>query len=81
MSADPDDATRYMLCVNAITGKIVWQKEYKSSPHHLHPRNSFASGTPAVDGFCIGAAGVARAFSGPAASGGGVMAGGPGSLA
>jgi outer membrane protein assembly factor BamB len=49
MSADPEDATRYVLCLDAVTGKIIWQHEYASNPHHLHPRNSFASGTPAVD--------------------------------
>jgi outer membrane protein assembly factor BamB len=49
MSANPEDATRYMLCVDAVTGKILWQREYASTPHHLHPRNTFASGTPAVD--------------------------------
>ena len=49
MSGDPDNATRYMLCVDAVSGKIIWQREYASTVHHLHPRNSFASGTPAVD--------------------------------
>jgi outer membrane protein assembly factor BamB len=49
LSADPDDATRFMLCVDAVTGKIIWQKAYQSTPHHLHTRNTFASGTPTVD--------------------------------
>ena len=49
MSGDPENATRYVLCLNALSGKIVWQHEYSSTVHHLHPRNSFASGTPAVD--------------------------------
>lgn len=49
LSADPDNATRYMLCYDATNGKQLWQREYKSTPHHLHLRSSFASSTPAVD--------------------------------
>lgn len=49
MSADPDDATRYIICIDTGTGKIMWQRKYASMPHKLHTRNTFASGTPAVD--------------------------------
>ena len=49
MSADPEDATRYVLCYSANDGSLLWQREFPSSPHHLHARNTFASGTPAVD--------------------------------
>ena len=49
LSADPKDATRYVLCFNAITGDRIWQKEFKSEAHHLHTRSSYASCTPAVD--------------------------------
>jgi outer membrane protein assembly factor BamB len=49
LSAHPEDATRYVLCLNAETGKEIWRREFKSSPHSLHLRNSFASCTPAVD--------------------------------
>ena len=49
LSADPDTATRYMVCVDALKGEIVWQKEYPSETHHLHTRSSYASCTPAVD--------------------------------
>lgn len=49
MSADPKTATRYLVCVNALDGKIVWQKEYAGVAHHLHVRSSFASCTPAVE--------------------------------
>jgi outer membrane protein assembly factor BamB len=48
-SASPEDATRYVLCLNAATGKELWRRAFKSDPHHLHLRNSFASCTPAVD--------------------------------
>ena len=50
ISADPKSATRYVLCVAATTGKILWKKDYTSESHHLHVRSSFASSTPAVDG-------------------------------
>jgi len=49
LSADPQNATRYMLCYDATNGTQLWQREYKSTSHHLHPRSSFASCTPAVD--------------------------------
>jgi len=49
LSADPDTATRYMLCYDAESGKQLWQREYKSTAHHLHLRSSFASSTPAAD--------------------------------
>ena len=49
LSADPEDATRYMLCYDATSGEQLWQRKYKSTPHHLHLRSSFASSTPAVD--------------------------------
>ncbi len=49
LSADPADATRYVVCIDVKLGQIAWSREYPSSPHHLHPRNTFASSTPAVD--------------------------------
>jgi len=49
LSADPEDATRYVLCYDASSGERLWSREYKSMRHHLHLRSSFASSTPAVD--------------------------------
>jgi outer membrane protein assembly factor BamB len=49
LSANPEDATRFVLCYSAIDGKQLWLREYKSSAHHIHTRSSFASCTPAVD--------------------------------
>jgi len=49
LSADPDTATRYVLCYNANDGRKLWQKDYPSTAHHLHVRSSFASCSPAVD--------------------------------
>jgi outer membrane protein assembly factor BamB len=49
LSANPDDATRYVLCLSAADGKILWKKDYPTAAHHLHTRSSYASSTPAVD--------------------------------
>lgn len=49
LSADPEDATRYVLCYDATNGKQLWKQDYASTVHHLHLRSSFASCTPAVD--------------------------------
>ena len=49
LSADPQDATRYVLCLDAADGRQLWKRAFKSSPHNLHPRSSYASSTPTVD--------------------------------
>ena len=49
LSADPRNATRYTLCLDADSGKELWRREFKSESHHLHARNSFASCSPAAD--------------------------------
>jgi outer membrane protein assembly factor BamB len=49
LSANADDATRYVLCFDAITGEKLWQKDFSSEPHKLHTRSSYASCTPTVD--------------------------------
>lgn len=49
LSADPKSAKRYVVCLHADTGKELWRREFASKSHHLHPRNSFASCSPAVD--------------------------------
>jgi len=49
LSADPKTAERYVLCLDAKTGTILWNKKYPSSTHTLHPRSSYASCTPTVD--------------------------------
>ncbi len=53
LSADPETATRYVVCLDAMKGDILWQKEYASQSHHLHTRSSYASCTPAVDDDCV----------------------------
>lgn len=50
MSADSTDATRYVVCLHAKTGKVIWQLDFASTAHALHSRSTYASCTPAVDG-------------------------------
>ena len=48
LSADPETAERYVLCLDANSGKILWQHDYKSTTHKLHLRSSYASCTPCL---------------------------------
>ena len=48
-SADGDGARRYVLCIDVVDGRIVWQRDYDSTPHKKHVRNSFATPTAVVD--------------------------------
>lgn len=48
-SADVDEGQRFVLCLDAADGKIVWKKAYDFSKSRQHADNSFASATPAVD--------------------------------
>ena len=49
LSADPETATRYVLCLGVQTGEERWSREFTSESHKIHTRNTFASATPAVD--------------------------------
>lgn len=53
ISADPQSAMRYVLCIDAKSGEEVWRREYPSAVHHLHVRSSYASSTPVVDADCV----------------------------
>ena len=46
---DPKGGTRHLLCLKASDGSQLWKRSSKLIDNHLHKRNSFASGTPAVD--------------------------------
>ena len=52
-SGDPDNGTRYVLCYGASDGAPQWRREFKSSTHPLHSRNSYASSTPVTDGRAV----------------------------
>ena len=49
-SANEAGTTRYVLCLDAQTGKRIWTREMSFKRSHKHPKNSWASSTPAVDG-------------------------------
>jgi len=47
--ADDITATRKILCLDALTGKQLWLREYPSKPFPKNKDNSNASATPAAD--------------------------------
>lgn len=49
LSADRATAERFMLGIDATTGKTLWKRSYDSEEHRLHIRSSYASCSPAVD--------------------------------
>ena len=48
-SGDPTSALRYLMCVSAKDGKVIWQREFPSGTSKLHGRNSYGTSTPTVD--------------------------------
>ena len=49
-SALDQGATRLVLAVDAVSGKVLWTDKLASRTHEKHSLNSYASGTPASDG-------------------------------
>lgn len=49
-SAIDEGAVRYLYCVNAGTGKVLWSRIVGTNRSHKHSKNSWASSTPATDG-------------------------------
>ena len=49
LSADPNNAMRYVICVHTGSGDILWQREYAAATHPLNGLNTYATSTPAVD--------------------------------
>lgn len=46
---EPNPPMRYVLCINAKDGQVIWKREFQGVWHKLHTLSSFASCTPAVD--------------------------------
>ncbi len=67
-SALDQGATRLVLAVDAVSGKVLWTDKLASRTHEKHSLNSYASGTPASDGkrvyvlFSTNEATVVRAY-------------------
>jgi outer membrane protein assembly factor BamB len=49
-SANEAGTTRFILCLDANTGKTIWTRQMTFSRSHKHAKNSWASSTPALDG-------------------------------
>jgi outer membrane protein assembly factor BamB len=49
-SAAKDGSARWLLCLDAANGKVLWKQEAPARKAHINPRNSLASSTPAIDG-------------------------------
>ena len=45
----PETGRRSILCVDADTGQVVWQRHYDSHTFKQHVDNSYASASPAAD--------------------------------
>jgi len=49
-SALGEGETRYLFCLDPVTGKEKWRRETKLKKSHKHRKSSWASSTPATDG-------------------------------
>jgi outer membrane protein assembly factor BamB len=49
-SASADGKERWLVCLDADTGKTLWTAAAPGTTARIHPLNSLASSTPAVDG-------------------------------
>lgn len=49
-SANSNGTERYLVCIDALTGKKDWVTTLKGNAAHIHQKNSLASSTPACDG-------------------------------
>ncbi len=49
-AASADGKERQLLCFDAVTGKIVWQRKFPGVAVKVRGESSLASATPAVDG-------------------------------
>ncbi len=49
-SASDDGSRRMLLCVDVRNGKLLWSRDVPGSKAKKHPKNTWASSTPATDG-------------------------------
>lgn len=48
-SGEEKTGARIVVCLNRTDGRTLWSRDFSAATHHTHLRNSFASGSPAVD--------------------------------
>ena len=48
-SADEAAGKRFLTCLDATSGKTLWQRDFPLKPYRHHNENSAATATPAVD--------------------------------
>jgi outer membrane protein assembly factor BamB len=46
---DPLSARRFVLCLDAASGRTLWQRDFPSTPYPHHADGNYATATPAVD--------------------------------
>ncbi len=49
-SASADGKERYLVCLDAVSGKILWSKDVPGHQGKIHIKSSLANNTPAADG-------------------------------
>jgi outer membrane protein assembly factor BamB len=49
-SASDDGQARWLVCLDAATGKVLWRQQAPGRQAHTHDKNTLASSTPALDG-------------------------------
>lgn len=49
-SASTDGRHRFLVCLRADTGQILWTRQWNAQAAPKHRKNTFASNTPATDG-------------------------------
>jgi outer membrane protein assembly factor BamB len=49
-SASADGTSRFLLCLDTSTGRVLWSRTSPGSRAPMHARNTLASSTPATDG-------------------------------
>jgi outer membrane protein assembly factor BamB len=49
-SSSDDQIGRYLICLDAATGKTIWSKAFPGGVARTHTKNTPASNTPAADG-------------------------------
>jgi outer membrane protein assembly factor BamB len=52
-TASADGSARTLLCLDTKTGKTIWERTSQGAKATTHPKNTYASATPATDGKAV----------------------------